>query len=207
MCAASRVCTHRQSFFLLQAMDRAHRIGQTKPVLVLRLCTSDSVEVKLLRRAHSKLALERLVIKKGAFEGKGAATDDKGGTSLNAADLLDVLKGGLRLDQVRGCCCCCCCCCFSSQLSTQTSQSAARYSVAIFGLPSMQRMHQVLCGAAVRLFDARAVWLLSRRAVPSDVRCLRSFCSRGCMASCDCACTATLPHCTAALQQNELHSF
>jgi hypothetical protein len=81
----------------LQAMDRAHRIGQTKPVLVLRLCTSDSVEVKLLRRANSKLALERLVIRKGAFQGH----DDSGAggsTSLSAQDLLEVLRGDVRLE-------------------------------------------------------------------------------------------------------------
>lgn len=52
---------------LQQAMDRCHRIGQTKPVLVLRLATAHSVEGRLLKRARSKLALERLVIKKGAF--------------------------------------------------------------------------------------------------------------------------------------------
>lgn len=52
---------------LQQAMDRCHRIGQRKPVLVLRLATSHSVEGRLLKRARSKLALERLVIKKGAF--------------------------------------------------------------------------------------------------------------------------------------------
>ena len=48
-------------------MDRCHRIGQTKPVLVLRLATAHSVEGRMLKRARSKLALERLVIKKGAF--------------------------------------------------------------------------------------------------------------------------------------------
>ena len=48
-------------------MDRCHRIGQRKPVLVFRLATALSVEGKLLKRANSKLALERLVIKKGAF--------------------------------------------------------------------------------------------------------------------------------------------
>jgi hypothetical protein len=34
----------------LQAMDRCHRIGQQKPVLVLRLATAHSVEGKMLRR-------------------------------------------------------------------------------------------------------------------------------------------------------------
>lgn len=31
----------------LQAMDRCHRIGQTKPVHVYRLATAQSIEVKL----------------------------------------------------------------------------------------------------------------------------------------------------------------
>lgn len=62
----------------MQAMDRCHRIGQNKPVLVFRLATSNSVEGKMLRRACDKMALERLVIKKGVFKevldtGKGAA--------------------------------------------------------------------------------------------------------------------------------------
>merc|ERR1711981_1058411 len=51
----------------LQAMDRCHRIGQTKPVLVFRLITANSVEERMLAKAESKLKLERLVIKKGAF--------------------------------------------------------------------------------------------------------------------------------------------
>lgn len=49
-------------------MDRCHRLGQTKPVLVFRLATAHSVEGKMLRRAADKMALERLVIKKGAFK-------------------------------------------------------------------------------------------------------------------------------------------
>jgi hypothetical protein len=49
-------------------MDRCHRIGQDRPVLVFRLATSHSVEGKMLRRACDKMALERLVIKKGVFK-------------------------------------------------------------------------------------------------------------------------------------------
>ncbi|KAG2437780.1 hypothetical protein HYH02_011155 [Chlamydomonas schloesseri] len=51
-----------------QAMDRCHRIGQTRPVLVFRLATANSVECRMLARAESKKALERIVIKKGAFK-------------------------------------------------------------------------------------------------------------------------------------------
>ena len=62
-----RVAAPDSMLWCAQAMDRCHRIGQLKPVLVFRLATALSVEGKLLRRANSKLALERLVIKKGAF--------------------------------------------------------------------------------------------------------------------------------------------
>lgn len=46
----------------LQAMDRAHRIGQTKTVFVYRLVTKDSVEEKLIERQAIKLKLDELVI-------------------------------------------------------------------------------------------------------------------------------------------------
>lgn len=49
-------------------MDRCHRIGQQRPVLVFRLATAHSVEGKMLKRASEKMALERLVIKKGVFK-------------------------------------------------------------------------------------------------------------------------------------------
>ncbi|GAB4848861.1 ATP-dependent DNA helicase ddm1 [Ancistrocladus abbreviatus] len=52
----------------LQAMDRCHRIGQTKPVHVYRLATAQSVEGRMLKRAFSKLKLEHVVIVKGQFQ-------------------------------------------------------------------------------------------------------------------------------------------
>lgn len=51
----------------LQAQDRAHRIGQKKPVIVYRLATKGTVEQVLLEKADSKRRLERLVIQKGKF--------------------------------------------------------------------------------------------------------------------------------------------
>ena len=53
---------------ILQAMDRCRRIGQERTVLVFRLATAHSVEGKMLKRAADKMALERLVMKKGAFK-------------------------------------------------------------------------------------------------------------------------------------------
>ncbi|XP_068656089.1 ATP-dependent DNA helicase DDM1-like isoform X2 [Aristolochia californica] len=52
----------------LQAMDRCHRIGQTRPVHVYRLATSHSVEGRMLKKAFGKLKLEQLVIGKGQFQ-------------------------------------------------------------------------------------------------------------------------------------------
>ena len=51
----------------LQAQDRAHRIGQTRPVIVYRLATKGTVEQTLLEKAEGKRRLEKLVIQKDKF--------------------------------------------------------------------------------------------------------------------------------------------
>eukprot|EP01098_Paradermamoeba_levis_P008868 TRINITY_DN3660_c0_g1_i2.p1 TRINITY_DN3660_c0_g1~~TRINITY_DN3660_c0_g1_i2.p1 ORF type:complete len:165 (+),score=31.29 TRINITY_DN3660_c0_g1_i2:137-631(+) len=56
----------------LQAQDRCHRIGQTKPVCVYRLICSNSIDSKIFSRASSRLRLERLVIHKEGFSGKSS---------------------------------------------------------------------------------------------------------------------------------------
>ncbi|OXA41799.1 Chromatin-remodeling complex ATPase chain Iswi [Folsomia candida] len=45
----------------LQAMDRAHRIGQTKEVRVFRLITEDSVEERIVQRAALKSSSNKAV--------------------------------------------------------------------------------------------------------------------------------------------------
>jgi hypothetical protein len=52
----------------LQAMARVHRIGQTKPCHVYRLCTSGTVEQRIQQRAEKKLYLDQMV-NRGCFEG------------------------------------------------------------------------------------------------------------------------------------------
>ncbi|KAH7926002.1 hypothetical protein BV22DRAFT_1063947 [Leucogyrophana mollusca] len=55
----------------VQAQDRAHRIGQTKPVLIFRLVSAHTVETKIMHRAAEKRKLEALVIAKGKFKMPG----------------------------------------------------------------------------------------------------------------------------------------
>lgn len=59
----------------LQAQDRAHRIGQTKEVRILRLITADSIEEKILARAQYKLDIDGKVIQAGKFDNKSTAQE------------------------------------------------------------------------------------------------------------------------------------
>nr|POE54304.1 iswi chromatin-remodeling complex atpase isw2 [Quercus suber] len=63
----------------LQAMDRAHRIGQTKQVHVFRFVTENAIEEKVLERAAQKLRLDQLVIQQGRAQqqAKAAASKDE----------------------------------------------------------------------------------------------------------------------------------
>ena len=73
----------------LQAMDRAHRIGQKKTVMVYRLATAATVEEKVLSAAKQKLKLEQLVVSKGKFKDIGQKTnvDER----VGEGELLDLL--------------------------------------------------------------------------------------------------------------------
>ncbi|XP_071519138.1 uncharacterized protein [Panulirus ornatus] len=52
----------------LQAQDRCHRIGQTIPVLVLRLITASTIDERIVERAAAKRKLEKLIIQSGKFK-------------------------------------------------------------------------------------------------------------------------------------------
>lgn len=77
----------------LQAIDRVHRIGQTKPVKIYRFLIKNSVEELLMSKSHNKRFLEKLIIQMGEFK------FDK---LMDHADKLeenDNLKEILKLDQ------------------------------------------------------------------------------------------------------------
>ncbi|XP_034018102.1 chromatin-remodeling ATPase INO80 isoform X2 [Thalassophryne amazonica] len=51
-----------------QAMDRAHRLGQTKQVTVYRLICQGTIEERILQRAKEKSEIQRVVISGGNFK-------------------------------------------------------------------------------------------------------------------------------------------
>ncbi|KAJ2010189.1 hypothetical protein GGI06_005041, partial [Coemansia sp. S85] len=55
----------------VQAIGRAHRIGQSKPVIVLKLVTENSAEERIVRRATNKLLLSQKIV--GSLSGKKPA--------------------------------------------------------------------------------------------------------------------------------------
>ncbi|KAL7419963.1 putative ATPase [Cryptotrichosporon argae] len=100
----------------LQAQDRAHRIGQTKPVLIFRLVSArtfaapfahflpvasapmaDTIETKILQKAGNKRRLEALVISQGKFgkvvdeNGRVVLGRDKARASQTTADMARAL--------------------------------------------------------------------------------------------------------------------
>ncbi|TKS85193.1 Lymphoid-specific helicase [Collichthys lucidus] len=75
----------------LQAQDRCHRIGQTKPVVVYRLVTANTIDQKILERASAKRKLEQMVIHKNKFKG-GKAELNQSKSCIDLDELRDLLK-------------------------------------------------------------------------------------------------------------------
>uniref|UniRef100_A0A671WLE7 Proliferation-associated SNF2-like protein n=1 Tax=Sparus aurata TaxID=8175 RepID=A0A671WLE7_SPAAU len=75
----------------LQAQDRCHRIGQTKPVVVYRLVTANTIDQKILERATAKRKLEQMVIHKNKFKG-GRAELNQSKSCIDLDELMELLK-------------------------------------------------------------------------------------------------------------------
>lgn len=58
-----------------QAQARVHRLGQTKPVLILRLFIPGTIEEHILQISHKKQDLADAAITGGFFDGKTSASD------------------------------------------------------------------------------------------------------------------------------------
>ncbi|KAI5475975.1 hypothetical protein MNV49_000534 [Pseudohyphozyma bogoriensis] len=85
----------------LQAIARAHRIGQTKTVQVFRLVTQDSVEEQMLSRIKKKMYLAAKVMNTMRNAATHALIDEDAEEArpeerqrMDRSELLDILRGG-----------------------------------------------------------------------------------------------------------------
>ncbi|KAL6009950.1 hypothetical protein ACLOJK_000381 [Asimina triloba] len=74
----------------LQAMDRAHRLGQTKEVTVYRLICKETIEEKILQRASQKNTVQQLVMTGGHVQGNEL---------LGPEDVVSLLFDDAQLEQ------------------------------------------------------------------------------------------------------------
>ena len=80
----------------LQAMDRVHRIGQTKKVRVLRLVTHDSVEERIVQRARDKLFLMQRTMAAGDEEKeKDPNAVDAPASKMSRSEAIKLLQYGV----------------------------------------------------------------------------------------------------------------
>lgn len=73
----------------LQAIDRAHRIGQKRDVTVYRFVTKGTVEEVIVRRAAKKLKVDHLIMQKGKL---GTSNDKK----ISAQDMINAIHCGAQ---------------------------------------------------------------------------------------------------------------
>ena len=87
--------------YLYPAVDRAHRIGQKKPVQVFRFITEGTVEEKIIERADRKLFLDAAVIQQGrlAEQHKSLEKDELMKMVRFGADQILSGKGGTYTDE------------------------------------------------------------------------------------------------------------
>ena len=79
----------------LQAIARAHRIGQKFSVKVYRLVTADTYEQQMFQRASKKLGMEQAIFSKGAFNDISASqTGNLGDIKEDPKEIENLLKYG-----------------------------------------------------------------------------------------------------------------
>eukprot|EP00891_Asterochloris_glomerata_P009533 jgi/Astpho2/9533/e_gw1.00146.29.1_t len=89
----------------LQAMSRAHRIGQKDTVNIYRFLTSNSVEEDILHRAKQKMVLDHLVIQRMDATGRTVNAGNEPAKLFGKDELAAILKfGAEELFKVGWCC-------------------------------------------------------------------------------------------------------
>ena len=85
-------------FFLLPPQDRCHRIGQTRPVVIFRLVTKNTIDESIVQRAQAKRAIEKLVVHEDKFKSGQASLKETANKVLTAKEILEILLNQDDLD-------------------------------------------------------------------------------------------------------------
>ncbi|XP_076455656.1 lymphoid-specific helicase-like isoform X2 [Babylonia areolata] len=85
----------------LQAQDRCHRIGQTRPVMVYRLVTANTIDQRIVERAAAKRKLEKLVIHQGKFK-SGIKNFKTSLEPISSEELLELLNSRDHESEIGG---------------------------------------------------------------------------------------------------------
>jgi len=75
----------------LQAQDRCHRIGQTRPVVIFRLITQNTIDENIVQRAQAKRAIEKLIVHQDKFKSGITSLKETTQKVLSPKEILKIL--------------------------------------------------------------------------------------------------------------------
>ncbi|KAL0278526.1 UNVERIFIED_CONTAM: hypothetical protein PYX00_000331 [Menopon gallinae] len=78
----------------LQSQHRCHRIGQTRPVVIYKLCVRNTIDERIVEKGNAKRKLEKMIIQKGKFTKGMQGSDNR----LSITDLQELKKLMLSTD-------------------------------------------------------------------------------------------------------------
>lgn len=80
----------------MQALARAHRIGQMNHVFIYRLVMRGTVEERIVEVARRKLALAQVIMDESKEKDTNAQLQEQESSQLSINDIFDILTTGLK---------------------------------------------------------------------------------------------------------------